>query len=121
MARLRLLLLLLHNTTRVEHLVTIIKHRDMLVNLLTDKIIFMLRFLTNNFGQRRHTNITRPSRSRIINPSNADSHHIHRHRHTRSRRSLKHRHHTHNLITARTALLPSYLSTRLPRQVAASP
>jgi len=118
MARLHLLLLH-HPTTRAELLVlTIItkpKHLTMLVNLLTAKIIFILHFLTNNFDQR-HTNTTRLSRSRIINLSNADSHlpRIHHRRRTCSQRFLKHQHRTHNLITARTALLPSYRSIRLP-------
>src|SRR6267154_6478984 len=117
MARLHLLLLH-HPTTRDELLVlTIItpKHLAMLVNLLMAKIILILHLLTNNFDQR-HTNTTRLSRSRIINLSNADSVRIYHRRRTCS----QHQHRTHNLITARTALLPSYPSTRLPRQAAVS-
>jgi hypothetical protein len=119
MARLHLLLLD-RPTMRDELLVlTTIKHLAMLVNLLTAKITLILHFLTNNFDQR-HTNTTQLSRSPIINLSNADSPRIHHRRRTCSQRFLKHQHRTHNLITARTALLPSYRSTRLPRQVAVS-
>jgi hypothetical protein len=118
----RLHLLLHHRTTRAElPVLTIItkpKHLAMLVNLLTAQIILILHFLTNNFDQH-HTNTTQLSRSRIINLSNADSYLLPRRR-TCSQRFLKHQRPTHNLITARTALLPSYHSTRLPRQVAVS-
>ena len=120
MARLHLLLED-HPMTRAELPVLTIttkpKHLVMLVNLLTARIIFIRRFLISNFDQR-HTNTTRLSRSRIINLSNADSPHIHHRRHSYSQRFLKLQRRTHNLITALTALLPSYHSTRLPRQVA---
>ena len=125
MARLHLRLLLHHPTTRAELLVlTIITQLlAMPVNFLTAKVIPILHFLTNNFDQR-HTNTTRPSRFRITNLSNADSRlprriHYHRRR-TCSRRYLKRQHRTHNLITTRRALLRSYRSTQLPRQVAVS-
>ena len=81
--------------------------------LLTAKIILFLITLG------RHTNNTRPSRSRITNPSNADSRrHIHR-RHT-CRRCLKHQQRTPNRTTARTALLPSWCRTRLLMRVTVS-
>lgn len=115
-----------HPTTLAEHLVlTIItkpKHLAMLVNLLTAKIILILHFLTNNFDQH-HINTTRLSHSPTINLSIADSHllpPIHYRRRTCSQRFLNHQHRTHNLITARTAHLPSYRSTRLLRQVTVS-
>jgi hypothetical protein len=114
-----------HPTTQAERpVLTIItkRHLAMLDSHLTPKtILLILHFLTPNFD-RRHINTTRPSRSRIINLSNADLRLlplIHHRRLTYSRRFLKHQHHTHNLITARTALLPSYHHTLLLRQVTA--
>jgi len=114
-----------HPTTQAEPpVLTIIikRHLAMLDSHLTPKtILLILHFLTPNFD-RRHTNTTRPSRSRIINLSNADLRLlplIHHRRRTYSRPCLKHQHHTHNLITARMALLPSHHHTLLLRQVTA--
>ena len=93
----------LHRTMRAERQVLTTTNRQVMLDkppLLTVKIILFL------ITPDRRTNNTRPSRSRIINPSNAAlRRHIHRH-HTR-RRCLKRRQRTPNLTTARTALLPS--------------
>jgi hypothetical protein len=88
----------LHPSTPVEPPVpTTTKHLALLDKPLTAKTILILI-------PDRHTNNTRQLRSRIINPSNADSRRpIHR---RTCRRCLKHQH-TRKHTTARTALLPS--------------